>query len=184
MTDEQLLQGLYDGSEEAYRKLFFTYFEPLTFYANKYLNDIDASCDMVQEVMTYVYENRETLRITESLKSFLYRAVANRSLNVLKHEEVKVRHHAIIKERSDETLDEDTIETSELEAKINRLMDELPEGCRRVFMMSRVEGKSNQEIADELSISKRTVETQVSKALKVLRNALKIMILEIILRNF
>lgn len=184
MTDEQLLQGLYNGSEDAYRKLFFTYFEPLTYYAHKYLNDMDASRDMVQEVMSYVYENRETLRITESLKSFLYRAVANRSLNIIKHEEVKQRHHKIIKERSDEMLEEDTIETSELEAKINRLMAELPEGCRKVFVMSRVDGKSNQEIADELNISKRTVETQVSKALKTLRNALKIILLQIILENF
>ena len=184
VTEEQLLSGIYSGNEEAYRKLFYTYFEPLSFYANKYLNDMDAARDMVQEVMSHIYENRETLRINESLKSFLYRSVSNRSLNVLKHEEVKTRHHTIIRERSDETFDEDLMETSELQAKINRLMDELPDACRQVFIMSRIEEKSNQEIADELNISKRTVETQISKALKVLRNALKIIILEIILKNF
>lgn len=184
VTEEQLLSGIYSGNEEAYRKLFYTYFEPLSFYANKYLNDMDAARDMVQEVMSHIYENRETLRINESLKSFLYRSVSNRSLNVLKHEEVKTRHHSIIRERSDEIFDEDLMETSELQAKINRLMDELPDACRQVFIMSRMEEKSNKEIADELNISKRTVETQISKALKVLRNALKIIILEIILKNF
>lgn len=184
MTDEQLLQGIYEGQEEAYRKLFYTYFEPLTFYANRYLHDLDASRDMVQEVMSHIFETRSTLQINESLKSFLYRAVANRSLNVLKHEEVKTRHHAIIKERSGDYTDEDAMETSELQARINRLMDELPEACQRIFKMSRLEEKSNQEIADELNISKRTVETQISKALKTLRNALKIIVIEIILKNF
>ncbi len=183
MTDEQLLQGLYDGSEEAYRNLFFTYFEPLTFYANKYLNDWDASRDMVQEVMSHLFENRATIEINESLKSFLYKAVGNRSLNVLRHEEVKSRHHSIIKSHSDEISEDDSMELSELEARINKLMNELPEACQRIFRMSRIEEKSNQEIADELNLSKRTVETQISKALKFFRNTLKIMIIQIIIKN-
>lgn len=177
------MQGIYNGEEKAFKLLFETYFEPLTFYANSYLRDMDEARDMVQGVMSHLFENRHSITINESLKSFLYRSVANRSLNVIKHEEVKSRHHEIIKSQGSEIDEEDVIETSELQARINKLMDELPEACQRIFKMSRVEEKSNQEIADELNLSKRTVETQISKALKVLRNALKIIIIQIILKN-
>lgn len=184
MTDEKLLRGISRGEEEAFRNLFQTYFEPLTFYANRYLKDLDSARDLVQDVMSHIYENREKLEIRESLKAFLYRSVANRSLNLLKHEEVKQRHHAIIKDRSDEHYQDGDIEFSELQAKINRLMLSLPPECGRIFRMSRMEHMSNQEIADELNISKRTVETQISKALKVFRQALKLLFLDFFLQNF
>lgn len=184
MDEKALLEGVTKGDEKAYQHLFYTYFEPLTFYANRYLQDIDASRDVVQEVMSHIYENRDKLEIRESLKSFMYRMVSNKSLNVIKHEDVKHRHHQIIKSRSDEGLDVDLIEVSELEAKINRLIDELPAECGRIFKMSRIEQLSNQEIADKLNISKRTVETQISKALKLFKTALKIMLLELFLKNF
>lgn len=184
LTDEKLLRGINRGEEEAFKQLFQTYFEPLTFYANRYLKDLDSSRDLVQEVMSYIYENRENLDIRESFKAFLYRSVANRSLNLLKHEEVKQRHHAIIKERSDEHYQNGEMELSELQAKINRLMLSLPTECGRIFRMSRMDHKSNQEIADELGISKRTVETQISKALKVFRKALKLLLLQFFLENF
>lgn len=183
MDEALLLKGISSGDEEAYKHLFYNYFEPLTFFANKYLKDLDASRDMVQEVLSHLYEHRSEIQINESLKSFLYRSVANRSLNVLKHEEVKARHHSFIKENSDESHQENLIELSELEAKIHRLMADLPPECRRVFHMSRMEYKSNQEIADALNISKRTVETQISKALKIFRTALKIMMIEFFLKN-
>lgn len=184
MTDDELLQGLKKGEEKAYHQLFQHYFEPLTFYANRYLKDLDAARDLVQEVMSQLYEKRESLEIRESLKAFMYRSVANRSLNVLKHEEVKQRHHAVIKEQADPYFQQDEIELSELQARINQLMHALPPECGRIFRMSRLEHKSNSEIAEELGISKRTVETQISKALKIFRKALKLLILEFLLQNF
>lgn len=184
MNDQTLVKGLSEGSEQAYREVFVRYFEPLCFFANKYLNDLDASRDLVQELMSYLYENRDKIAINESLKSFLYRSVANRSLNLLKHYDVRKRHHEIIRDRSDIHYQDEDIEFSELQARINRLMDDLPTECGRIFRMSRVDQLSNQEIADKLNISKRTVETQISKALKVFRKALKIMILQFILEKF
>lgn len=183
-TEAEILEGLKRGDEATYKSLFFTHFEPLTYYANKYLGDMDSAQDVVQEVFTYLFEHKESLLISESLKSFLYKSVSNRSLNVLKHENVKSRNHALIKQKGSEADEEDWMETAELEARILKLMDTLPPACSEIFKMSRLEHKSNQEIADALNISKRTVETQISKALKVLRSALKIMLIEIILKNF
>ncbi len=183
LSENTLITNLKLGKEAAYKELFFTYFEPLTLYAKKYLGDLDTAQDVVQEVFSYLFENRESLAITESLKSFLYKSVGNRSLNLLKHEGVKDRNHSLIKHNSSEAFEEDFMELSELEVRISKLIDTLPPECARIFRMSRMEQKSNQEIADALNISKRTVETQISKALKVLRTALKMMLIQIILRN-
>lgn len=183
LSETTLIANLKLGEEAAYKELFFTYFEPLTFYAKKYLGDLDSAQDVVQEVFSYLFENRESLAINESLKSFLYKSVGNRSLNVLKHEGVKDKNHNLIKYNTSEAFEEDFMELSELEARINKLIDTLPPECGRIFRMSRMGQKSNQEIADMLNISKRTVETQISKALKVLRTALKMMLIQIILKN-
>lgn len=184
MKDQLLLEGIYAGREEAYKSLFLLYFEPLTLFANKYLNDIDLSKDMVQEVFGQLYEKREQIQIEESLKSFLYRAVNNRCLNSLKRDSMKDRHHKVIKLHSREDHYEDVMETAELESKIRQLMNSLPGECQRIFKMSRLEHKTNQEIADALQISKRTVETQISKALKIFREGLKIIILNFLFKIF
>lgn len=184
MEEEQLIQGLSNGDEAAYQELFRQFYEPLCFFANKYLQDLAAAEDLVQELMSYLYENRDRIVISTSLKSFLYRSVTNRSLNQIKHEQVKAENHKDILRRADEGSFEDFMEISELQARINQLIAELPPQCERVFRMSRFEHLSNQEIADELGISKRTVETQISKALGVLRNSLKIIIIQFFFQNF
>jgi RNA polymerase sigma-70 factor (ECF subfamily) len=172
------------GEESAYKQLFFNYFEPLTFFANKYLNDMELSKDMVQGIFSHIYEKREELKISSSIKSYLYQSVANRSLNQLKSSKIHAEHHADIKHRSEDGYVEEQMELTELEVKIAKTIDQLPDQCKRIFKLSRYEHKSNQEIADELEISKRTVETQISKALKVLRASLKLIILEFFLNFF
>ena len=184
MEEEQLILGLTKGDESAYQELFRQFYEPLCFFANKYLGDIDAAEDLVQELMSYLYENRDRIVVSTSLKSFLYRSVTNRSLNQIKHENVKRENHKDILHRSDEVNYEDLMETSELQSRINQLISELPPQCERVFRMSRFEHLSNQEIAEQLGISKRTVETQISKALNILRNSLKIIIIQFFFQNF
>ena len=184
MEEKELIKGLQGGNERAYRQLFDLYFEPLTYFAYKYLEDLDASQDLVQEVFSSLYEKRENLSITQSLKSYLYRSVQNHSINVINHNKMKKRHHDVIKERSDVSATDSSIELQELELKILRSIDALPEQCARIFKMSRFEQLSNQEIADALGISKRTVETQISNALKELRKTLTLLILYFLLENF
>lgn len=183
-TDQDILNGLKDGHEEAYKKLFYTYFEPLTYFANKYLNDLELSKDLVQMVFSHIYEKRSELKINSSLKSYLYQSITNRSLNEIKSRKVHDKHHEDIKNRSDVSYDEQSIELNELESKINSVVNGLPDQCQRIFKLSRFDHKSNQEIADELGISKRTVETQISKALKILRQSLALFLLEFLLEIF
>ena len=173
--DFLVMQQLKEGKESAFHTLFKKYFSVLTLYAYKILKDEDAARDVVQAVFTKVYEQRETLEIRVSIKSFLYQSVRNRSLNELKSQQIKKRHHDIIFVHSSELGDDGDsfMEEAELEMKVVHAIGKLPGQCRKIFEMSRMEGMTNSEIAEDLNLSKRTVETQISKALKTLRAQLQ-----------
>jgi RNA polymerase sigma-70 factor (family 1) len=169
-----IIDGIRSGKETAFRQLFLLYYAKLVVFARKYLNDLDTARDLVQDFLIYLYESRDSLTIQSSLKSYLYSSVKNRCLNHLKHIQVQEKYGEMIR-HSENGLDHDleqNMEATELEARIFEIVSSLPEHCKRIYTMSRVDGKLNQEIADELNLSKRTVETQISKALKVLRDNL------------
>lgn len=154
--------------------MFNTWYSKLCSYANGYLKDLDASEEIVQEVMLKIWINRESLEITTSIQSYLFRAVRNGCLNMLKHVSIREEYKSY-KEREDSTLQrshEDAMMVSELEIRIREAIDALPMERRRVFVMSRYDGMTYQQIAEKLGISVKTVENQMGKALKFLREEL------------
>ncbi len=161
------------GEESAFRYLFDTYYQSLVTYAFRYLRDLDASRNVVQDVFVMLYDKREEINIHTSLKAHLYQSVRNRALNAIKRDKMQREHHNRMWEDQDEHLEnEDYGALRELEGRIVVVVEKLPEQCKKIFRMSRQEGISNAEIAGQLSISKRTVETQISKALKKIREDL------------
>jgi len=174
MSEKELLEKLAKGDHEAFENLFMSFYKPLVVFALKMLNDIDLARDFVQEVIVNFYEKREEINIHTSLKSHLYQSVRNRCLNHIKRESVIRNHHeSIYFQKSEAERDfNDVIEETELENRIYQVISELPTQCKKIFEMSRFQGKSNADIAEELDISKRTVETQISNALKRLRQKL------------
>ncbi len=172
--EKYIIEGLRSGRESAYRQLFDQYYQKLVVFANKYLEDLESARDIVQEFYLYLYESRHSISIQTSLKSYLYSAVKNRCLNQVKHEQVKEKHRNMSRSEAnvpDPDLEE-IMDAVELEARVYEIVSKLPEKCRQIYIMSRVDGKRNREIADELNLSLRTVETQISKALKSLKNSL------------
>lgn len=168
-----LLNGLKRGEERFYRMLFDRYYQPLVIYANRMLLDIDLARSVVQDVFVLIFDKREDLHIHTSFNAHLYQSVKNRCLNEIKREKMKDGHHEIILKSSDGyTEAADELELNDLQQIIDQTVAGLPEQCRRIFVMSRHEGLSNQDIADQLQLSKRTVETQISKALRRLREEL------------
>lgn len=170
-AEVQLKQSLAKGEPAAFESLFKTYFQMLAVFAKKMVGDLETAEDMVQEVFIKLYDKKDSLHLHGSLKSFLFQSVRNKCLDHLRSQQSKQGHHDYIKDTA-ETLDfdpADLMEQTELEHKIYQVIAELPEQCQLIFKMNRFDGKKNQEIADELSISKRTVETQISKALKRLK---------------
>ncbi len=147
--------------------MYLQFFKPLAVFSHKYTRDLELAEDVVQNVFLSLYDSRNHLKIHSSLKSYLYRAVYNQTMDVLKRESRKISGI-----HTDEMVQEefrDLMEEAEFERKIQVAIDALPQGCRNVFTMSRNDGLSNKDISIQLNISIRTVETQISKALKLLR---------------
>ena len=169
----QLYNRLKSGEESAFRQLFDMYYRRLVAFANNMLADVDLSRGVVQDVFVMLYEKRNELNIHTSLKSHLFQSVRNRCLNIIKHDKIKRIHHQKIYESGSEVEQPfESLEYNELEELVTRIIEELPAECKKIFKMSRYEGVSNQQIAEELNLSKRTVETQISKALKRMREEL------------
>lgn len=168
-----MIQGLRSGRESSYEQLFRDYYRPLTVFALRYLSDIDLAKELVQDLFVHLYETRRTILISTSLESYLYQSVRNRCLNQIK--QWKTRKEHLEKFKSEQELAGDleaTIEKNELEHAIFNIVSSLPPQCQRVFILSRVKGITNSEIAEQLEISKRTVETHISNALSTLREKL------------
>lgn len=172
-SEHQLLAGISRGDEAAFGFLFDTYYQILVTFAYRYLGDLDASRDIVQDVFVMLHDKREEINIHTSLKAHLYQTVRNRALNVIKRDKMKREHHSrILAAQKEHGYYDEGLTVSELEGRISKIVEGLPAQCRKIFLMSRREGESNSEIAEQLVISKRTVETQISKALKKIREDL------------
>jgi len=157
-----------------FEKLFKSHYSKLCSYANLFLNDPDASEDVVQEIFFKLWKNRDELTINTTIKSYLFRAVRNGCMNVIDHISVREAYKIVNEEDmkiSEGTLVDETI-VSELEQRIRETIDQLPSERRKVFIMSRFDGLKYREIADRLNISVKTVENQMYQALKFLREKL------------
>ncbi len=167
-----LIERLKAGEEAAFQTLFRDYYPPLCVYAKRLTGDADGAREVVQDLFVRLYEGREELPALGSLKSYLYAAVRNACLNQLKQAQTRHQHHQRLLYQAPTGEDTDALVQLELEEKIWRAVQDLPEQCRKIFRMNRFEDKKNRQIAEELGISVRTVETQISKALRLLRGAL------------
>jgi len=171
----QLITTLKAGDIAAFEMLFRTYYQSLCNYAYTFVRDREEAEEVVQSAFLNIWEKRENVSIHTGVKPYLYAMVRNASLNLLKHEKIKQRHAAMeiaVAERSSESVAR-TVEASELEQRIMEAMSKLPEQCRLVFKLSRFEELKYSEIAEQLNISIKTVENQMGKALRVMREQLK-----------
>lgn len=166
--EKSLLQKIAAGSEVAFEKLFKHYYSPLAGYAFSLLKDSDLAAETSQEVFVKFWEKRAEIEIELSVKSYLFRAVFNRCMNLKKHEEVKQLYQKS-EAGYNSYVHEDSVTNWELKEQLHNAIASLPEQCRRVFTLAKLEGKKYREIAEELNISEKTVENHMGKALKDLR---------------
>lgn len=146
-------------------------------FATRYIHDPEIAEDIVQEVFYKLWRNPANLDSKQKISSYLIRAVQNQGLNMLDHQLIEKKYAEVILNANLNSDDYSLYEQmfgNELEEKIQRVIKEkLPDACRTVFELSRNEGLKYKEIAEKLNISVKTVETQISRALVVLRNELK-----------
>jgi len=175
LPDIQHWNELKEGNVNAFEMFFRTYYQSLCKYAYSFIQDKDEAEEIVQSAFLAVWEKRESLGIQTSLKSYLFSMVRNTSLNVIKHEKIKKRYAGealAMEEKSRDNVTQKII-SLELEEKIHFAMESLPEQCRLVFKLSRFEELKYSEIAQQLNISIKTVENQMGKALRIMREQLK-----------
>ncbi|NQU51116.1 MAG: RNA polymerase sigma-70 factor [Bacteroidetes bacterium] len=174
MEEKFLIQGLKTKNKVVFDFVFQYYYSGLCAYAEKIVDDSNASEDIVQDLFFTLWIKHAQLQISSSLKNYLFTSVKNRSLDYLKKEKKKTQHVGsnIHLQTSAENLSTFWFAESELETLIEKSLDKLPPRCREIFKLSRFEGLKNQDISEQLGISKRTVELQISNALKFLRKDL------------
>jgi len=170
MTAEKRVEmgGRLEGQN--FERLFRDFFPPLMAFARKILGDEDDAREVVHQVFINLWEKRTEVDLSSSLKSYLFTSVHNRSLNVIRD-----RKKFSTEEVPDVAGDWDVsaqIESMELEEKIRESIASLPEKCREIFELNRFSGLKYSEIASQLGISVKTVENQMTKALKILREQL------------
>lgn len=175
LSGHELADALHQGDREAFGEVFKTYYERLCNYANSFLNNMDEAEEMVQGTFLTLWEKRENIEIHSSVKSYLYQAVHNQSLNRIKHLKVRQMYSGHVLNTVSETVDSgnEKVIGDELEIKINEAVSALPDQCRRVFQLSRYENLTYEEISMQLKISVKTVENHMGKALRIMRERLK-----------
>lgn len=173
LDDYDLLRRLSDDDEAAMEVLFNRHYALVSYSIYNLVKDSMTTEDLAQEVFMEIWKRRDSLVINTSLKAYLRRSAINKTLNYLrdkknwKNEELSEIQLEISAEPGK------TLEANELEKIVGQAIEQLPERCQLIFKLSRVEEKSYQEIADELEISIKTVENQIVKALRMLRDALR-----------
>lgn len=175
MEDTFLKQGLHEKNKVVFDFVFQYYYSGLCAYAESIIQDENAVEDIVQELFVTIWIKGEKLSITGSLKNYLFIAVKNRCFDYLKHKKVKSKSTQFLKytQQPNENTPENWVLENELSERIENSLKKLPPRCQEIFRLSRFDGLKNQEIADKLGLSKRTVELQISNALKALRHDLK-----------
>lgn len=160
-----------------FEELFNQYSKPLFYYAAKFVDD-EAARDIVQDVFVKLWSD-QTITIKHSLNSLLFTIVRNSCLQQLEKQKIRIKYLELTKLALQEEelrffMDQRTsLLEQEMENKLKEVLNGMPERCRQVFLMSRFDNKKNKEIADELAISVKAVEKQITKALAIIRTEMK-----------
>ena len=175
IRETEIIRRIRQGDKGQFESLFRSSYVSLVRYAKTLVKDHDTSEEIVQDLFFRIWEDREKLNIESSLNGYLFRAVHNRCLHWIDHNRIVDRHAAemALKEEGKSETPDDIIRYKELQAKIVKILEHLPERCGQIFCMNRFEGLKYSEIAEKMSVSVKTVEANMGRALKEFRKALK-----------
>jgi RNA polymerase sigma-70 factor (ECF subfamily) len=173
--DTTIMEKIRTGDLRVFEDFFRGLYQPLCFYALKYVSDPDTAEEIVQDLFFTLWEKREELIITTSLKAYMYTATHNRCMKFLDHKQIEQKYEKYQRVNAAESFEpaSDLTSVNDIQRIINKTLDSLPERCSRIFRMNRFEGLRYNDIALKLSISVKTVEANMGKALKLLRENLK-----------
>ena len=162
------------GDRESFNQVFRRYYSPMVRFCIRYVADSDLASEIVQDLFVKLWSNREKISFNTSFESYMLTSVRNSALTYINKE----RSHAeanlrIYSEESDNTDPSETLQSNNLEESYRKILKDMPEKRREVFLASRYDGLKYSEIAEKLGISQKTVEAQMSAAIKQLKDGLK-----------
>lgn len=170
--ENEILSMLKIDPGKAISLMYDNYYRYLVSVTYRIIKDEDGTQDIIQSVLIDIWKKKETLKINSSLIQYLRRAAINKALNHLRakkqiYEDSEELENLNLSNDYDQSYD---LEAQELRVKIDYAIENLPERCRLVFVLSRFEEMTYKQIGEKLNISHKTVENQMIKALRVLRN--------------
>ncbi len=170
--DSNIVRPFGDDEQLGFKQLFDLHYRPLTVFAVEYVKDIHTARDIVQNVFVRLWEIRETLSFSKSPRAYLYQSVKNACINhsKSKHKLTEISGTAEMHVLEDDVLDR-MIAIETLEATY-KAIETLPDRCRDIFKLSRFHQLKHAEISRQLNISEKTVENQITIALKKLAGLL------------
>jgi RNA polymerase sigma-70 factor, ECF subfamily len=180
--NQKYLSGLMIGSEKIFRLIMEEWYSHLFNFAIGYLNDEENTKEILQDVFLKLWDNRQKLTLDTNLKAYLFTLTRNRCIDMIRREKLllqfqsdKQNEYMKLTENfnalSDPILDQ--LFAMEIMDEVNRIVNELPDQCQRVFLLSRTNGMKNKDIGQMLNLSEKTVESHLTKALKTLRLSLE-----------
>lgn len=173
LNELMTLAKIKEGDIKAFEEIFRRYYSPLCWYAAGITGSVESAEEIVEELFYVLWKNREQLQVFQSVKNYLYRSVRNEAVQYCEHQEVRERYWTAMQATDEPACASDPhrqMEYKELQALIERTFDKLPPRRQQIFKMHRVDGKKYAEIALSLSLSVKTVEAEMTKALRTLRN--------------
>lgn len=172
--EKYLFDAIRHDDQKAYETVFRQYYKPLMAYAFRFLSDMAIAENVVQDVYLRLWQKRHEIIITTSLQNYLFRSVKNHCLNFLDHEKIKSSYcKSVIDRESDRTDYNEFFPEIGLLHRIEVAIATLPDKRQEIFRLAREEGLKYREIAERLGLSVKTVEAQMTLALKYLRDTLK-----------
>lgn len=182
-SDDELVGLLRLGDELAFKELYNRYWDVLLDMAFKRLGSIELAEEIVQDIFVNVFVRRESLDIKTSFEGYLKNALKYKVFDVFRSQQIHEKYITKVLEgvHSHAITPEEALQIKELSEKINQSIRKMPDKCREVFLMSRIDNLPNKLIAEKLEISVSTVEKHISKAMSILKTDFREYHLEVIL---
>jgi len=162
------------GDRESFTQVFRHYYSPMVRFCIRYVADSDIASEIVQDLFVKLWSNREKISFNTSFESYMLTSVRNSAITYINKERAHNETHLrVFSEESDNTDPSETLQSNNLEESYRQILKDMPDKRREVFLASRYDGLKYAEIAEKLGISQKTVEAQMSAAIKQLKDGLK-----------
>lgn len=167
-----ILRVKYD--KDSFKDLFDTYYNPLCNFCYRFVENHTDAEDVVQDVFTSFWQKQDRIKIETDVKYYLFTSVRNKAIEYIRSKKRKMNLEDEMGRRSESSYTEEFMEENLIKELISNSVRQLPPKCRQIFVMSKVNGLTYVEIADQLNLSTKTIENQMRRAFQILRKTLKV----------